>query len=706
MFKQNLSGITKSEPIAKQNTNEKESDMEKEKVKKLALICATQVDLGIRTLSGAVKQETEKSGQKIEVEMYNLLVNEHSSGFSDKALEQLYAHLDDKDFIGISAIGYNFVEKIKPLVENLRKHYGQTKPIIMGGDQAIQNTGQCWETGVDAVCFGEGEKDFPVLLQNWDNRFDPEVRKTIKNFVLSDGDLTKLEAMRAKLTEMKIEYRQKGKSTKDLAKDLPEEYKAFSRRIMRQSELDQFTPDLGFENFYAIHEGELQRITPEKMPSIIQHQAPQDQNVLIYAFQRGCPFACEYCYYKNMENITGEKTERHKSIEQAIKEMKMGKEEIEKERRKIAADGGDPGPEPFLLLMNADTSYLSKEELEKFRDLYQQEVGMPFYCMNHPASVTRPEYLQEETGEFDENGDPKKIFVLDENGKKILILEGKERMRLLLESGMVHMNIGVQTNEDSNGCNYSRGQKDEQVVQISQWANELRAEGHDLTLLMDFIIYSPFEDRAQIKKTVEFVKKIKPPFDYIPHTLYLGPESPLRARYDNESLVRSGTDKPMDKLLEDIQGEEYSNFHDTYRFYKTLRHNNEFVPNTISEFMAGQINAEKFGRLPRYAKDLKSFDVFDKQELIKVVDKEVKKLHNPNPNPENDWETVIVNPEAAARYVQEREAAIDKFLEFFSQKLEGVSDDDLAIDFLMSDDVLAYFDNDKDVFINLSLIHI
>jgi radical SAM superfamily enzyme YgiQ (UPF0313 family) len=646
---------------------ESEVTMETEKTKKLALICATQVDLGIRTLSGAVQEETGKAGQKIEVDMYNLLVNEHRSGYSEKVLEQLYAHLDDKDFIGISTIGYNFVEKIVPLVENLREHYGHTKPIIMGGDQAIQNTEQCWATGVDAVCFGEGEIDFPNLLQNWEKRFDPEVRKTIKNFVLDDSDLTKLEAMRTKLGELKAQFIAEKKPTRDLAEHLPEEYKTFARKLLRQQELDKLTPDMGFKNFYSVIDGELQPATPEKMPSIIQHQAPQDQNVLVYAFQRGCPFACEYCYYSNIEKITGEKTERHKSIAKAIEEMKMGKDEIEKERRQIVADGGDPGPEPFLLMMNADTSFLSDEELQEFRDLYKQEIGMPFYCMNHPNSVK------------------------------------KDKMRLLLEAGMVHMNIGVQTNENSNGCNYNRKQTNEKVIQISEWANELRAEGHDLTLLMDFIIYSPFEDRAQIKETVEFVKQIKPPFDYIPHTLFLGPESPLRARYDKESAERAETDNPMGKLLEDCQGDDYSNFHDTYRFYKTLRHNGEFVTNTICEFMAGQINEQKFGRLPRFAKDLKSFDVFDRENLIKVVDKEVKKLHNPEPDPNNDWEALTTNPEAAAKYRTERIAAIDAFLDFFSKKLENVADNELAIDLLMSNDVLAYFDNDKDVFINIAL---
>lgn len=664
MFKSKMGGEGMLRQIAGQNNDQKENNMEKETVKKLALITASAVTAGNRVLSGAVKQESQKEGAtKIDVELFELLKNEHGTGYSEKELKQLYAHLDDKDFIGISSVGYNYAEKIVPLIEKLKERYGKTKPIILGGDQAIQNTATCWETGVDAVCFGEGEIDFPVLLQNWDNRFNPEVRKTIKNFILTKEDLLKLEDMRAKIKQL----RDGGASLGQIFDQLPEDYQVFSRKFLRKTELNKYAQDFSVENTYVMYEGELQKATIDNMFGFPQHQLPQDKNVLQYAWMKGCTEACDYCYYRNMQDMTGETTLRKKSVKKAIEEIKMGVDEIERIRQIARDEGRDPGPEPFVLIMNSNQMALSIKEMEEFRDLYKQAIGLPFYCMNHPRMIN------------------------------------EEKMRLMAEAGMVHMNIGVQTNEDSNEDNYSRNQSDENVIKASLVAEKLRAEGYDIKLFLDFIIYSPFEAREDIKKTVDFIKKIKPPFDYIPHTLFLGPESPLRARYDKERAEREGTDRPMDKLLEDCQSEEFSNFHDTYRFYRTLRQNKEFVPNTICEFMAGQINEEKLGRLPRYAKDLLKLDVFDKSKLMKIVEKEIKKKHNPNPDQSKPWERKISNPEWAEKYRNEREADIDNILKFISEKLEQTDKDALSIDFLLSDEVLGYFDDHKDAFINIAL---
>lgn len=275
---------------------------------------------------------------------------------------------------------------------------------------------------------------------------------------------------------------------------------------------------------------------------------------------------------------------------------------------------------------------------------------------------------------------------------------------MLARAGMVHMNFGVQTNEDVNKHCYNRNSSDKQVIKLTQWAREIeKQEGLHIDILLDFIIYNPFETRADLKKTIEFIKKIGPPFDYIPHTLFLGSDSPLYKTYQEQKKKLINTDHPMDLLNQDCQDEEYSNFHDSYRFYKRLRQNKEFVPNTICEFMAGQFNEKMFGRLPRYVKDLKDFDVFDRGNLINVVEKEAKKKHNLNPNPKHKWEKYISNQEWKDRYMNERKSDIDGFIDFISQKIDSASENMLTIDLLMSDEVLNYFDNNKDVFINIAL---
>lgn len=636
-----------------------------EKNIKLALIDVTAVTGSNKALAGAIEVASKKEGaKKIDFTIFELMQNEHEVGYQEKTLNQLFKLLDDKDFIGISAIGYNYAEKIVPLINALKKNYGDSKPIILGGDQAILNPDICWGNGIDALCFGEGEIDFPVLLQNWENRFDPKIRKTIKNFVLSDGDLDKLVEMRkliVQLEEQGIPYNK----VPDL---LPEEYQEFSRKFLKREELDQFPYYFGMENTYINIGGDIVPKTPENVFGFPQHQTPQDKNVLVYAFMRGCKYACDYCYYNNIRKITGQTTFRTLSPEVAIKNLEEGKKQLEKERKEIIEKGGDAGPEPFLLLMNSDMCALSEEEMEVFCKLYKEKIGYPFYCMNNPTFTT------------------------------------KNKMRMLAQAGMVHMDFGVQTNEDSNCRYFNRPQRDEQVRNLTKWANELKKEdGLEIVILLDFIIYNPFETREELKKTVEFVKSIEAPFDYVPHTLFLGPESPLYVRYQEQKESRRNTDSPMDLLNQDCQDEEYSNFHDSYRFYKKLRHNKEFVTNTIMEFMAGQVNEEMFGRLPRFAKDLLQFDVIQKENLMKVVGKEIKKKHNPNPDPKKYWEKFKENSEWAEKYRGEREKEIDEFLKFIAEKISKIENDALTVDLLFSDEVLEYFDEHKDLFINIAL---
>ena len=445
------------------------------KIIKIASIGATAVTGSNYAIQGAFEAASKKEGApKFDNTIFELLSNEHETGYSEKTLKQLYKLLDDKDFIGISTIGYNHVEKIEPLIKSLKEHYGGTKPIIIGGDHAILNPEACWELGVDALCFGEAEKDYPTLLENWDRRFDPEIRKKIKNFALNGEEIKKLMAMREQITEIK----EKGGKIGKIPDLVEPKYQEFSRKYLTREELDEFPYFFGLEKTYVNIDGEIVPKTPENMFGTPQHQAPQDQNVLTYSFMRGCVNKCDYCYYNTLEKITGQRTFRTLSPEKAIENLKHGKEYIEKTRQSIVDNGGDAGPEPFLLLMNSDTCAMPIRELTKFCDSYKEEIGYPFYCMNNPLSAT------------------------------------KEKMKMLARAGMVHMNFGVQTNEDVNKRCYNRNSSDKQVIKLTQWAKEIeKEEGLHIDVLLDFIIYNPFETREDLRKTIEFIKKIDTPFD-------------------------------------------------------------------------------------------------------------------------------------------------------------------------------------------------
>lgn len=626
----NKKGVQDSEPITKKeeiemDKKEQREQREKQRAIKVALITATPLlDLPIKALSGLLKQESFKEDSKVvySIDKFNLGENKHRGEFKQEIIEQLVEKLKDRDFIGISAVGFNFDEKIVPLIKELKNRL-PNKPVILGGDVATDgaNMERCWQLGIDAMCIGEAEKDLPFLLENWEKRHDPEVKKKIKNFILEDDDVEKI------------------KNGEISARQL--------QNFLTKKEMDEYKTDFTWDDYYVLKDEKISEALPKYMPEAIQHQLPQNENVLIYAFTRGCPYACDYCDYATKQEQL-DQTFRSKSMEAAVEELKRQKIELEKAREKQVELGLDKGPDPFLVLMNSDTSALSTEQLKEFRDLYKRDVDLPFYCMCSPSSLT------------------------------------PEKIRILADAGMVHLNVGVQTNQESNEKFFNRRQKDDKIIELTRTVSELGEKGIDIKLFCDFIIHNPFENKDQSRKTIELIKKMELPFDYIPHTLFLGSGSPLRKRYEKER-----EENDLDKLLEDNKEIGYSNYHDTYRFYSWLKDNKGFVINTICEFMAGQHNSEKLGRLPRYANNLKSWDAFGEDNLLSTAQKEAKK---------------ISDKKQAESYMREKEEQISEFRKFIDEKLSAIDEKTLSIDFLIKDDVLDYFEDHKNLFINIALV--
>ncbi|EKE16062.1 MAG: hypothetical protein ACD_11C00051G0004, partial [uncultured bacterium] len=127
--------------------NKEEMEMDKKKQNeqqerqreiRVALITATPLlDLPIKALSGLLKQESFKEDSKVvyDIDKFNLGENKHQGEFKQEIIEQLVEKLKDRDFIGISAVGFNFDEKIAPLIKELKNRLPD-KPIILGGDIA------------------------------------------------------------------------------------------------------------------------------------------------------------------------------------------------------------------------------------------------------------------------------------------------------------------------------------------------------------------------------------------------------------------------------------------------------------------------------------------------------------------------------------------------------------------------------------------
>lgn len=583
-FEQNMESIVRNEDMEINNenkpvTDKEENVMNKEKeeheIKKVALVTTTQIDLGIKSLSGALSIAGFETGK------FNLL-KEADGGYTEDEINQMLEYFRDYDIVGISTTDYHFSDRVVPLVQAIKERL--KKPVILGGVHAMLCPDECLSAGADAVCLGEGESGLIDLLKNWDKRLEQKNR----NFVVSEADLKNIDALRA----------------------------------IPLHEIDQYSPDFSYNNYFSLQDGHLVQLSHDNLQDLKHHQIGH-KNTIIYASDRGCPQKCTFCYNVNIDQKFEEAREeqnevkfsylRRKSVDKIIEEL----QDLKKE---------NPWVE-FLNLMNDDTAARTTEELERFADLYKEKIDWPFYCMVSPQSL--------------------------KGGK------GKRKIAALIRAGMKELNMGIQTNGKTNNEIYGRPQNDNDIIELSKTISEFCRkdasvdESGKIDAFYDFIIHNPFENESDIKRTIDLIKNLSTPFDIASHTLFLGRSTILRQIYEDRKKEATNQGENIDRVVDDNVGE--SDLHDTYKFIKWLKPNKTFVINTLCEFMAGRHDENMVGRIPRFAKDLVDFDVFRKFT-----------------QDHQDFRDIIVN------------ANISEYV--------------LSIDLLTSDQVLKYFNTNKDGF--------
>lgn len=562
-----------------------EQEKKEGKISKVALATVTQIDLGIKALSGTLKNEG------FEVGKFNLLKD---GDYSQEELDQIIEKFKDYDVVGISATDLGFSSRIVPIIKAIKEKLN--KPVVLGGTHAILDPIDCLKNGADAVCLGEGDYDFVELLKNWELRDKKEMR----NFIMADKNINWNNEEAVMALQEKI----------NKLRNVPIE------------NINELTPDFSYHNYWTLHDGKLIELTPETTGDFSHHQIGH-KNTIVYASDRGCPHSCTYCYNKNMretysksanlQELKFTKYHRRKTVGAMIKEL----EDLKRENPQVA----------FLNLMNDDTAARPLEELQEFSRFYKDKIGWPFYCMVSPQAIS------------------------GENGRK--------KVEALISAGMKELNMGIQTNSKTNREIFGRVQSDEMVTEVVKMLNEFCrqdaniAENGKIDIFFDFIIHNPFESEEDIKRTIELIKQFPVPYDQVSHSLFVGKTTVLRKMLDKKQAEAKEKGEKVDRVLEDGIGE--SDYHDTHKFYEWLKDNKNFEINTLMELMAGRHDLSKFGRIPRYAKDLMEFPIF-------------KDLLSSN----SDLKLIIEEM--------------------------NISEDMWSVDLLISEKVLSYFKENKNVF--------
>ncbi len=244
--------------------------MRSPQIKNIALITTNQVDLGVRALSGALREVG------CDVRLFFLEYPQRQ--YPADLVDQFAALVRDADLIGISTLAYSH-RRTQQLARGIRP---LGVPLILGGlhctfrsDEAIQDA--------DIICLGEGEQTIVDLVCGWPDRFE------IPGLWLreSNGSIRRNP-----------------------------------QRPLQQALDDLPMPDFSPERVYFLEGATIVKDTGRIKET--HHHQIGDRTTFVYASDRGCPLACTFCYNHQVRQLhPGQRPLRFKGVDRIMAELRQ-----------------------------------------------------------------------------------------------------------------------------------------------------------------------------------------------------------------------------------------------------------------------------------------------------------------------------------------------------------------------------------------------
>lgn len=200
---------------------------------------------------------------------------------------------------------------------------------------------------------------------------------------------------------------------------------------------------------------------------------------------RGCPFNCTYCGNSALVKLYGKKGYmRRRSVPHVIAEL----EAIKKRYGFINQMG-------FF-----DDSFLAgtTEEIRDFAERYKKAINLPLFCLSTPKNIT------------------------------------PNKLELLVDAGLVCLQVGIQTGSDRVNAMYNRGVKNAEVIRAAAVINSHAGRLHPI---YDVIVDNPYETTKDRIDTVKLLMKIKKPFTIQVFSLTLFPGTELYERASQDGMI-------------------------------------------------------------------------------------------------------------------------------------------------------------------------
>lgn len=271
---------------------------------------------------------------------------------------------------------------------------------------------------------------------------------------------------------------------------------------------------------------------------------------------RGCPYSCTYCVNDAIKSLyRGQKILRKNSIHYVVRQMKELKSKF-------------PGIERFRI--DDDSFFVRQlEEIKLFSELYRKEINMPFEVNSDPLTIN------------------------------------DEKMRLLVDAGLRHIGIGVQTGSKRiNEEIFSRPFSRETSLKAGKIINKYC---HQVQVTYDFIVLNPFEDEEDVLQTLNLIQNLPKPFylsmncmAFFPGSKIYNKAQKIGIRYNKYYFCGKGL---------------WTRFGEINNIKLSTR--NKYL-NLIILLIEGEVNSRRYGNIPA-----RLFSVLMNKRMIQLFNRDL-----------------------------------------------------------------------------------